>query len=537
MKKIGIVGAGPGGLAAGILLASKGFSVKIFEAESRVGGRNGSITADGYTFDIGPTFFMMPFVLEEIFAAAGRDLHDYVEMKMLNPYYQLLYADGSSLEPSFYPEKVRESIARLNKDDVEGYQKYLEANEKKMKYALPVLQRPYSSWSDLMNEDIVRMAKYLNPQRSLWEELGTYFTDDRVKVGFTFQSKYLGMSPFNCPSLFSILPYTEYKWGVYHIMGGLNQLSLAMARVIEELGGEIELNREVTEIIIEEGRAVGLKVAEKEEKDSGEEESGAASSGRKTARYGFDEIVMNADFSWGMQKLIPNEKRKKYSDENLAKKRYSCSTFMLYLGVDREYNHLMHNNVFLAEDYRKNFLEIESDRKLSRDPSFYLQNASITDPEMAPEGHNALYVLVPVANLQGEIDWQQEAEGFRSLVIDKLKSRAGLKDLEKHIQYENMMTPLDWQNSLRVGYGATFNLGHNLKQMLIFRPRNKFEEFENLWLVGGGTNPGSGLPTIYESGRITANLLARKHGLDYNFNRKEKIQETFANADRYEAFR
>ena len=133
MKKIGIVGAGPGGLAAGILLASKGFSVKIFEAESRVGGRNGSITADGYTFDIGPTFFMMPFVLEEIFAAAGRDLHDYVEMKMLNPYYQLLYADGSSLEPSFYPEKVRESIARLNKDDVEGYQKYLEANEKKMK--------------------------------------------------------------------------------------------------------------------------------------------------------------------------------------------------------------------------------------------------------------------------------------------------------------------------------------------------------------------------------------------------------------------
>ncbi len=566
MKKIGIVGAGPGGLAAGILLASKGFQVKIFEAESRVGGRNGSFSAEGYTFDIGPTFFMMPFVLEEIFAAAGKNLHDYVEMKLLDPYYQLLYADGSRMEPSFYPEKVKESIAGLNKNDVAGYQKYMQDNEKKMKYTLPVLQRPYTSWSDLMNEDIIRLSRVLNPQRSLWKELGTYFKDDRVKVGFTFQSKYLGMSPFNCPSLFSILPYTEYKWGVYHIMGGLNQLSLAMARVFQELGGEIELNREVTEIKIKEGKATGIKVAEKKNASSWENQpqvkaekskksaetqqkissqksilkaektKGEEAYNQEEAYYKFDEIIMNADFAWGMQNLIPNEKRKKYSDENLAKKRYSCSTFMLYLGVDRQYNHLKHNNVFLASDYRKNFLEIESDKKLSRDPSFYLQNATLTDPGLAPEGHNALYLLVPVANLQSQIDWQAEAEDFRSLMIDKLKSRAGLTDLEKHIQYEKMITPLDWQNSLRVGYGATFNLGHNLKQMLIFRPRNKFEEFENLWLVGGGTNPGSGLPTIYESGRITANLLARKHGLDYNFDRREKIEETFASAGKYEAF-
>ena len=210
---------------------------------------------------------------------------------------------------------------------------------------------------------------------------------------------------------------------------------------------------------------------------------------------------------------------------------------MLYLGVDREYNHLEHNNVYIAEDYEKNFLEIESDKKLSQDPSFYVQNASITDPEVAPEGHNALYVLVPVANLKSQIDWTKEADKFRALIIDKLEERAGLTDLKEHIQYEKMVTPLDWQKEFRVGYGATFNLGHNLSQMLVFRPHNRFEEFENMWLAGGGTTPGSGLPTIYESGRITANMLARKYGMDYDFARKNNLREAFNNTGKYEAFK
>lgn len=518
MKKIGIIGAGPGGLAAGISLASKGFSVTIFEANNRVGGRNGSIEKKGYTFDIGPTFFMMPFVLEEIFAAADRDLHNYVDMKMLDPYYQLLYADGSRLQPSYYPDHVKKSIGKINKHDATGYEKYMQANERKMKYTLPVLQRPYSNWSDLLNIDILRLLTVLNPQRSLWEELGKYFEDDRVKVGFTFQSKYLGMSPFNCPSMFSILPYTEYKWGVYHIMGGLNKLAEAMAEVIKEYDGEIKLNNEVTEIKIKNGKAVGLEV-------------------NNESFYKFDEIIMNADFAWGMKNLIPSEKRKKYSDKKLDKKRYSCSTFMLYLGVDCEYNHLEHNNVYIAEDYEKNFLEIESDKKLSQDPSFYVQNASVTDPGLAPDGHNALYVLVPVANLKGQIDWKHKVSEFRSLILDRLETRADLKDLKEHIQYEKMITPLDWQQKLRVEYGATFNLGHNLKQMLIFRPHNKFEEFDNLWLAGGGTSPGSGLPTIYESGRITANMLARKYGMDYDFNRRDNLQQIFNDEDKYESFR
>ena len=499
MKKIGIIGAGPGGLAAGILLANNGFDVTIYEKKDRVGGRNSYFKADGYTFDIGPTFFMMPFILEEIFAEAGADLHDYVDLKLLAPYYQLVYHDGKKILPSNNFEEVKESIENINSSDVDGFDRYMQDNRKKMNYTLPVLQRPFNNFFDLFNTDLLKLLTVLKPHKSLWQDLGDYFTDDRIKVGFTFQSKYLGMSPYNCPSMFSILPFTEYEWGVFHVMGGLNQLSQQMAVLFKELGGEIKLEDEVKEINIVRGSAEGLKMADGSYNE-------------------LDEIIMNADFAYGMEDLIPDQKRKKYSNTNLDAKRYSCSTFMLYLGLDTIYDDLEHNNVFIAEDYEKNFLEIESKKVLSEDPSFYVQNASVTDPSLAPEGHSTLYVLVPTANLKSQIDWQKDKSRFRDLIIRKLKNKVGLEDIEEHIKYEKILSPLDWRDEMDVGYGATFNLAHNLGQMLLFRPHNRFEEFENMWLVGGGTNPGSGLPTIYESGRITANLISEKHNVSYSTN-------------------
>ncbi|MFW6269884.1 MAG: phytoene desaturase family protein [Bacillota bacterium] len=510
MAKIGIIGAGPGGLAAGILLANQGLDVEIFEARDRVGGRNGSITEKGYTFDIGPTFYMMPFILESIFAKTGRDINSYLEFTELNPYYRLIFADGSMLEPSADRDKFEKSIADFNKEDVDGFARYMNTNEKKMKYTLPVLQKPWNTLLDLADKDLMKLLTVLNPHRSLWQELGQYFSDERVKVGFTFQSKYLGMSPFNCPSMFSILPYTEYKWGIYHITGGLNKLSLAMAEVFEELGGTIKLNSEVKKVDIDNKKVRGIFLENDEFLE-------------------FDEVIMNADFAWGMKNLFTNEERKKYTNQKLDTKNYSCSTFMLYLGLSKKYQHLAHNNVYIAKDYQKNFLEIESKKVLSKDPSFYVQYPSVTDDSLAPEGHSTLYLLVPTSNLISEIDWQEEKEDFRELMISKLEERAGLRDIREHIVYEKMITPLDWQKEMKVGYGATFNLGHNLGQMLIFRPHNKFEEFRNMWLVGGGTNPGSGLPTIYESGRITANLLLKKYGLEYEFDHKQELNRVFNN--------
>ncbi len=447
---------------------------------------------------------MMPFILEEIFKATGRKINDYLEVMKLEPFYQLLFADGKKLKTSGNPENFKASIAGINPEDANGYDRYMEENRKKISYALPVLQRPFSSFTNLFRWDLLKLLTVLNPQRSIWSDLGRNFSDGRVKVGFTFQSKYLGMSPFKCPSMFSILPFIEYHWGIYHVKGGLNKLSRAMAKVIEEKGGSINLNSEIKEVIIENKKATGLMLGDGNVKK-------------------FDDIIINPDFAWSMKNLIPDNKRKKYSNKNLDRKNYSCSTFMIYLGLDRDYPQLEHHNIFIAEDYEKNFLEIESDKELSKDPSFYVQNASKTDPSLAPSGKSALYILVPVANLKGKIDWESQKEPFKELVLNKFEQKLGDGKIREHIVYEKTITPKEWKDDYMVEYGATFNLGHNLGQMLIFRPHNDFEEFKNLWLVGGGTHPGSGLPTIFESGRLTSNLINKKYGLDYNFKYKRKI--------------
>jgi phytoene desaturase len=492
IMKVGIIGAGPGGLACGMLLANKGFDVTIYEKTGKVGGRNACIKEQGYTFDVGPTFFLMPFVLEEIFQETGRDLHEYVDMRLVSPNYQLVFGDGTKLFPDNDPEKTKKSIKKLVPGDEKGFERYMKDNDKKMAKAYAALQKPYVKPTDMLRKEVMQMLPVLKPWKSLWQELGDYYSDDRVKLGFTFQSKYLGMSPRSCPSMFSIICFSEYKWGIHHVMGGLNQLAEAMAKAFKEMGGKIRFNTDVKEIKIEDGKAVGVVLEKSVEK--------------------LDEVVMNADFAWGMKNLIPDSKRKKYSDKKLNKKKYSCSTFMLYLGLDKVYDELEHHNVFISNDYNQNFEEIENLKIVSKDPSFYVHNPSRMDPSLAPEGHSALYVLVPITNLKSKADWKKETKAYRDLIIKKLKQKAGLKDLEKHIKFEKIVTPLDWQEEYRVGYGATFNLAHNLMQMLFFRPRNDFEEFDNTWLVGGGTHPGSGLPTIYESGRITAKLIAKKHG-------------------------
>ena len=504
---IGIIGAGPGGLVAGVLLAKDGFDVTIYEKEDRVGGRNGALEAEGYRFDLGPTFFMMPFILEEVFTECNRNLQDYVDVELLDPYYKLVFGDGEEFTPSKDWDAVKDSLAQIDASAPEGFESYIKDNREKMKKVLPVLQKGYNSWSDLLSPEIFNVLPYMRPFTSVWDDLGKHFSNDKLKIAFTFQSKYLGMSPHTCPSIFSILSFTEYEWGVYYVKGGLNKLSKALAELFEELGGNLVLNTAVDEILLEDGAAEGLKL-----EDGSEEE--------------YDELVMNSDFAWSMKNLVPEAKRDKYSNRNLAEKKYSCSTFMMYLGLDKLYENLEHHNLFIADDYERNFREIETEKVLSDDPSFYVQNPSITDDTLAPEGHSTLYLLVPVPNLKADIDWDEVEDEFRELMINKLEERAGLEDLEEHIEYEKIINPRDWKEDKAVGYGACFNLAHTLSQMLIFRPHNKFESFDNMWLVGGGTNPGSGLPTIYESGRIAAQGISEKYYEDSDLKHNSGLEDS-----------
>jgi phytoene desaturase len=508
-QKVVIVGAGPGGLAAAILLAKSGVEVTVVEKRSTVGGRTSTIEREGFKFDTGPTFFLYPRVLREIFAAAGRDLDAEVPMERLDPQYRLVFGSGGELLATPNLEKMERAIAALCPRDAAGFQRFFDDNRNKLERFLPFLENPFDSWRDLAKLQMLKMLPLLRPWSSLDSDLRKYFSDERIRLGFSFQSKYLGMSPFTCPSLFSILSFLEYEHGVFHPIGGCGAVTQAMARVAQDLGVKILLDEPVDSMIFNGRKATGVKTSSRTLKA--------------------DAVIVNADFAEAMRRMVPNELRRKWTNERIASKRFSCSTFMMYVGIEWTYD-VAHHTIYLSKNYEQNLRDIERDHVLSEDPSFYVQNACVTDRSLAPKGCSTLYILAPVSHQTANIDWVKEQAGFRKRVIEQL-SKAGIDDLEGRIRFEKIISPRDWQNDYALHQGATFSMAHNLRQMLHLRPHNRFEDLDGVYLVGGGTHPGSGLPVIFESARITSRLLLQ----DMNVQPMWAEEATLEPAPLYEA--
>ncbi len=505
-KRVVIIGAGPGGLAAAMILARAGVEVTLLERNPFVGGRTSTHEAEGFRFDVGPTFFLYPQILAEIFTACGFDLWRDVPMTRLDPQYDLVFGSGGVIHATPDVARLQAEVARIAPADAEQIPRFLAENREKLDRFRPILQNPFESFRDLLTPSMLKMLPLVRPWRSLDSELGRYFRDPRIRLAFSFQSKYLGMSPFQCPSLFSILSFLEYEYGVFHPRGGCGAVSRGMARCARQLGAEIRLDEPVRELLFEGRRAVGVRT------DQGV--------------YRGDAVVVGADFAHAMQHLIPDGLRRRWSDRKLAKKKYSCSTFMLYLGLEGRYDNLAHHTIHMAADYTKNLREIERDHVLSPDPSFYVQNASVTDPTLAPPGCSTLYALLPVTHEHKNVTWDEPTTRmYRDVALRQL-AKVGLHDVEDRIRYERVITPAHWKNDWAIYRGATFNLAHTLTQMLHLRPHNRFEEFGGMYLVGGGTHPGSGLPVIYESARISTRLLLEDLGLSADFLREPYPVET-----------
>lgn len=490
-KQVIIIGAGPGGLASSILLAASGVRVKIVERLPIIGGRTSSLESEGFKFDLGPTFFLYPRVLKEIFKAAGTTLDQEVEMVRLDPQYRIQFGAGGQLDCTSNITEMEKQIAALSPADAPGFRRFLDENRTKLARMEPCLETPFLGWHDLVQTRMLKMLPMLRPHQSVDTYLKRFFKDERVRLAFCFQSKYLGMSPFRCPSLFSILSFLEYEYGVWHPIGGCAAVTAAMARVAERLGVEICLNEPVEEILFTGKRAVGVRTA------------------ANTHRA--DAVVVNADFARAMERLVPDQLRRSWTNKKLAKKKYSCSTFMMYLGVEGEFN-LPHHTIHIAENYEQNLDDIENKHVLSEDSSFYVQNACVTDPTLAPKGQSAIYVLAPVTHQHPNVDWSKERDGFRKRLLKQI-AKAGYGNLESRIRYERVITPADWDTRYEIYRGATFNLAHTLDQMLHLRPHNRFEDLDGMYLVGGGTHPGSGLPVIFESARISSKLLLEDLGV------------------------
>jgi len=509
--RVVIVGAGPGGLASAMLLAKAGLDVTILEKRGTVGGRTSTMELDGFRFDVGPTFFLFPQVLREIFAATGHSLEKEVPMIRLDPQYRLVFGGGGKVDATSHVERMKREIAAISPADAARLEDYFHDNREKLLRFTPILQTAFESWRDLVKPEMLRMLPLVRPWRSLDSDLRKYFKDERIRLGFSFQSKYLGMSPFSCPSLFSILSFLEYEHGVFHPVGGCGAVTQAMARIAESMGVKILRDTPVQEMLFEGRRATGVRTEEETIKT--------------------DAVVVNADFAQAMRRMVPDRLRRRWSNERIEKKRFSCSTFMMYLGIEGRYDEVKHHTIYLSKNYEQNLCDIEQEHTLTtEDPSFYVQNACVTDPTLAPENMSTLYVLAPVTHEHANVNWERQEASFRAMALRQLE-RIGITDVERRIRVERRLTPAAWNSEFHLHLGATFSMAHSLRQMLHLRPHNRFEDLEGVYLVGGGTHPGSGLPVIFESARITSRLLLEDMELEPKWSPGTRLE----NAALYEA--
>ncbi|CAM4081574.1 NAD(P)/FAD-dependent oxidoreductase [Listeria booriae] len=487
-QKVIVIGAGPGGLAVAMQLSGQGYDVHIYEKAASIGGRTALLKQDGFSFDLGPTALNMPNVITTLFADCGRNIRDYVNLISLDPLYSLHIGD-IVFNPSHDSEKTKREIARLFPGEEANYDRFMHDNAKKMVYLLPIWQEPFTSLWSLFSMRTLRALPSLTLGNHLIDELSKYFEDRRLRLAFSFETKFLGMSPWETPGAFSVIPFAEHYFGVFHIIGGINQLTHAMSEIVQEKGGEIHLNQEVTQIHTKHKEITSITLA------NGDTIEG-------------DYFFLNADYAYTMSHLF-SESKAPISLQKLARKKYSCSGFAIYLGLDITLPLNVHTVLF-PDDFRVHMDEIMHKQRIPDDLSIHISYPTAVDRTMAPRDMSALRILVPVPNNESDIDWEKETQALRRKTLDTIERKLNIPDLESHILTEKIITPYDWENDYHIYKGAIFNLTHQLSQLGPFRP-SKTPAIKNMQIVGGATHPANSLPFILESANIAVRKFNKEH--------------------------
>jgi len=476
-----VIGAGFGGLAAAIRLGARGFRVTVLERLDAPGGRAYVFRQDGFTFDAGPTIVTAPFLFEELWALAGRRLADDVDLRPLDPFYRIRFDDGSRLDCSPRAAAMCAEIERIAPNDVEGYRRFLIAAEKAYAIGFEQLGHvPFSSWRDMARvvPDMLRLGSH----RSLHASVARFVQDPRVRFALSFHPLFVGGNPFDVTSIYGLISHLERRWGVHFAMGGTGSLVRGLARLIEHQGNEVRCGVEVESIRVNGRTATGVRLQNGKEMDA-------------------DLVVSNADAAWTYGRLLGAQKRQRWSDRRLDRARYSMSVFVWYFGTRRTYPEVPHHQILVGPRYRELLVDIFKRKVLAPDMSIYLHRPTATDPSLAPAGCDAFYALVPVPHLDADIDWQERTEPLRRAIEARLSATV-LPDLGREVLTSRVMTPLDFHDRLLSVKGAAFGLEPVLTQSAWFRPHNRSEDFERLFLVGAGTHPGAGLPGVLSSARI-----------------------------------
>ncbi|MBX3179242.1 MAG: phytoene desaturase [Candidatus Hydrogenedentes bacterium] len=493
-RAVAVIGSGFGGLAAAIRLQAAGLQVTLFEARDKPGGRAYVYENDGYTFDAGPTVITAPQCLEELFAAAGRRLEDYVTLLPVEPMYRLQWDDGDQLDYTADLEDMLAQIRKRNPKDADGYQRFLE-------YSKKVFAKGYEELVDvpfLRFSDMVRVAPdlaRLRADRSVYKTVSRYVSDDHLRQALSFHSLLVGGNPFETSAIYTLIHYLERKWGVFFPKGGTGALIRALVRVFEELGGTLHLNAPVQEVTLvqEDGQT------------------------RHCVHWGdgqtldAEAVVSNADVHHTYARLYRSHPEAQATQRRLERSAWSMSLFVLYFGTDRNYD-IAHHTVLFGPRYKELLQDIFHGSRLPDDFSLYLHAPTVTDPDLAPPGCGAYYVLSPVPHLgNANIDWETAGPAYADRILAYLER--SMPDLRKHVVTKHWMTPCDFRDTLKGYHGAAFSLAPTLTQSAWFRPHNRDPKIPGLYITGAGTHPGAGVPGVVNAGKATAGVLLADMGV------------------------
>ncbi len=490
-QKVVVVGAGFAGLATAIRLQVAGYEVTVVEKRTKVGGRAYRLEDSGYTFDMGPSLVTLPSLFRELFALAGRNFDDYVKLIPLDPYYRIYFPDDGYTQYIDYSgntERMKRELAKFDPRDAERYEPFLKSIDPIFKTGyLKFGSQPFMRLWDQMK--LVPQMLKMNAILPVYQFMKGKFHHEYNRRAMGFQSLFLGGNPASVPAIYAMLPAIERHEGVWYAQdGGMYGVILAFAKLYAELGGKLITNCAVKEIMIENRRATGVRLAD-------------------DSILPADIVVSNADTSWTYKYLIKTEHRRFWTDRKVESMKRGMSLFLLYIGTDRQYPKLFHHTLILSEQYRETLQAIFKGKKLSEQYSIYAHAPTRSDPSMAPEGGDSIYMLIPVPTLDAGIAWETYGAVMEESVIHFLEHDFGLEDLSKHIKVLHRMTPLDFQDDLLAYQGSTFSFEPTLLQSAYFRAHNRSEDFANLYIVGGGTHPGAGVPGVLLTAKIAADLI------------------------------
>ena len=487
-KKVIVIGSGFGGLGAACRIASHGFDVEVVEKRDKPGGRGYLYEINGFKFDGGPTVVTAPFMFDDIFKQAGKNRADYFELIPVDPFYRIFNADGKVFDYNNNTDFIVSEIEKFNRSDIDGYSRFLDKTKPIFEKSFKQLaDKPFSSVGDMLKvaPELVKLQSY----KSVYSYVSQFIQNDFLRQVFSFHPLLIGGNPYDSSSIYAMIQYLEREWGVFYAKGGTGSIIDGLVKLLQDLGGSIEYNVEVVEIMSDERKVTGVRLAD------------------GSIRHA-DLVISNMDSPNTYMKLIPSAKRRVNTDRKLRSYRYSMSLFVIYFGTRRRYldSRLAHHNIILGPHYKSLLSNIFNKHILSEDFSLYLHMPTVTDPTIAPEGCESFFVQSPVPHLDAGIDWTKQARPYRDAIMEFLEKNY-LPDLRNNIIAEHYIDPLHFQNTLNSTKGAAFSVQPLLTQSAWFRPHNQSEDFENLILVGAGTHPGAGLPGVLSSSKIAEDLV------------------------------